>query len=165
MPKYRRYYQFHQPVFITVVTNHREPWLMNNQEQLLSSMRVAKEKYPYKHLAHVIMKDHFHWMFEMQNSPVFSNLVAFVKRDVTWRLKAKGIQIKWQNRFYDHMIRDQNDLDRHLDYIHYNPIKHGEVTRPSDYRYSSFGEWKKRGRYDNDWGIDVLDTIQDLDFE
>jgi putative transposase len=65
----------------------------------------------------------------------FSDLVAAVKRDVTWRLKELGSKGPfWQKRFYDHVIRDDDDFGRHLDYVHFNPVKHGFVSRAANYQ-------------------------------
>lgn len=58
----------------------------------------------------------------------------------------------WQMRFWDHIIRDEVDLQRHLDYIHYNPVKHGWVAKPEDWPHSSFLAWKERGAYTDGWG-------------
>jgi len=72
---------------------------------------------------------------------------------VLYRVK-KGIRLGrvWQNRFWDHIIRDQNDLNRHIDYIHYNPVKHGCISKPKDWPHSSFRHYVKAGVYQDDWG-------------
>ena len=62
--------------------------------------------------------------------------------------KEKGI---WQRRFYDHIIRDENDLTSHLDYIHYNPVKHGYVNAPKYWKYSSFEKYVDKNLYDRNW--------------
>jgi putative transposase len=59
----------------------------------------------------------------------------------------------WQNRFWDHIIRDQEDMNRHIDYVHYNPVKHGMVTDPSRYDDSSFSAYVREGCYQSDWGV------------
>jgi putative transposase len=66
--------------------------------------------------------------------------------------REKGI---WQRRFWEHQIRDDNDLQRHVDYIHYNPVKHGYVQRVRDWEYSSFQRYVKQGHYPIDWGGSV----------
>jgi putative transposase len=58
----------------------------------------------------------------------------------------------WHNRFWDHVIRNQEDLNRHVDYIHYNPVRHGMVSRPFLYEFSSARNWLSRGYYQEDWG-------------
>ncbi len=58
----------------------------------------------------------------------------------------------WQNRFWDHIIRDQNDMNRHLDYVHYNPVKHGHVHSAMTWEHSSFRQFVQDGFYGEDWG-------------
>ena len=165
MPQYRRYYIAHAPVFITVVTKDRSPWLSHHVPVLMNSMHAAQQKYPYRHIAHVVLPDHFHWLFEMLDENNFSKLVAFVKRDLSWCLKRQQVHVQWQNRFYDHVIRSENDLARHIDYIHYNPVKHGLVLMPDEYQYSSFIEWQRRGRYETGWGEVEPNNIKTLKLE
>jgi putative transposase len=59
----------------------------------------------------------------------------------------------WQNRFWDHIIRDENDMHRYIDYIHYNPVKHGLVNNPFNYAHSSLSEYAKTRSYTPDWGV------------
>jgi putative transposase len=59
----------------------------------------------------------------------------------------------WQNRFWDHLIRDARDYDNHFHYIHYNPVKHGYVNDPFKHEYSSLHKYYKQGFYDRDWGV------------
>jgi putative transposase len=61
----------------------------------------------------------------------------------------------WQRRFWEHTIRDENDFARHIDYIHFNPVKHGLVTRIRDWPYSSFHQYVRQGLLPPDWGGDV----------
>lgn len=58
----------------------------------------------------------------------------------------------WQRRFWEHAIRDEEDYARHVDYIHYNPVKHGYVSRVTDWSYSSFHDYVARGVLPEDWG-------------
>jgi putative transposase len=66
--------------------------------------------------------------------------------------EGKGI---WQRRYWEHAIRDENDLSRHVDYIHFNPVKHGHVRRVSDWPHSSFHRFVERGWLVADWGGDL----------
>jgi len=66
----------------------------------------------------------------------------------------------WQNRFWDHVIRDQRDMNRHLDYIHYNPVHHGVVNDPFAYDLSSLRDWHKEGYYERDWGTKDQITLE-----
>jgi putative transposase len=133
---------------------------------LLESMHWAKTKYPFRNIAHVILHDHVHWILLPEPGVIFSDLVAAFKRDVTWRRKDTGrIGPFWQKRFYDHIIRDEGDFARHLDYVHFNPVKHGLVRSAGDHRWSSFSEWVKRDVYPEDWGAIESDRIKGMDLE
>ncbi|RLA18505.1 MAG: transposase, partial [Gammaproteobacteria bacterium] len=57
----------------------------------------------------------------------------------------------WQRRYWEHLIRNDNDFARHVDYIHYNPVKHGHVTRPKDWPYSTIHEYLKQGLLEHNW--------------
>ena len=59
----------------------------------------------------------------------------------------------WQNRFWERIIRDPKDLNNHLDYIHFNPVKHGLVDDPFEYTHSSLGNYFKKGSYSRDWRV------------
>ena len=64
----------------------------------------------------------------------------------------------WQRRFWEHAIRDERDFEKHLDYLHFNPVKHGHAARVQDWPYSTFHRWVERGLYSMDWaGGDVAD--------
>lgn len=67
----------------------------------------------------------------------------------------KGEREIWQRRFWEHVIRDEKDLTRHVEYIHYNPVKHGFVKSPIDWPYSSFKKYVQEGFYSSDWGSDI----------
>lgn len=73
-----------------------------------------------------------------------------MRRSTSKRAKReKGV---WQRRFWEHKIRDEDDLERHVEYIHYNPVKHGLVDRVADWPHSSFHRYVRSGRLDADWG-------------
>lgn len=62
----------------------------------------------------------------------------------------------WQRRFYEHEIKDEADFIRHMDYLHYNPVKHGLVKNVVDWPYSSFHRYVKQGVYAEDWGNESI---------
>jgi len=166
MPNYRRYYVSGRPVFVTLVAHERRPWLVSSVEILRDSWTRVKECSSFRHLAHVVMPDHLHWLFEPAKDGNFSAIVGAFKRDVTWRMKEAGTSGPlWQSRFYDHLIRDDTDFARHVDYIHYNPVKHGISTDAGDCPHSSFSSWIKRGMYTPDWGRSTPAEIADWNLE
>jgi putative transposase len=66
----------------------------------------------------------------------------------------------WQQRYREHTLRDQDDFARHLDYIHFNPVKHGYTPRVQDWPYSSFRRWVRLGAYPEDWAGDTVDDLR-----
>ena len=77
--------------------------------------------------------------------------------------REKGI---FQRRYWEHTIRDENELNNHINYIHYNPVKHGYAKSVNDWEYSSFHKFVKKGLYDINWGSNTdIKEIIDLNFE
>ena len=74
--------------------------------------------------------------------------------------RRKGERSLWQHRFWEHQIRDEEDLNRHIDYIHFNPVKHGWVLRARDWPYSSLHRYTLEGKLPLDWGISAAITGQ-----
>ena len=70
--------------------------------------------------------------------------------------KAKKEQAVWQHRYWEHLLRDETDFARHVDYIHYNPVKHGLTGLPMDWPYSSFRRYVEAGIYPPDWGMSII---------
>src|SRR5688500_10185280 len=119
-------------------------------------------------LGYVFLLDHFHMIIQPTGESDFSDVMHSLKPNFTKEYKklirlGSSQSIKfWQKRFWDHVIRDDRDFENHLHYIHYNPVKHGYVKDPRDWKDSSYIEWEKRGLYpplfkweeprDIDWG-------------
>lgn len=81
---------------------------------------------------------------------------ALVKDGVDVIRNSKGEYNLWQRRYWEHQIRDENDLQRHVDYIHFNPVKHGHVKRTVDWPHSSFHRYVRSGILDANWGGDQM---------
>jgi len=149
----RRYYTPGHVVFITQVVNHRQPVFQNSETIFLLKeiFQNAKEIHPYKMLAFVFLPDHFHVLIQPKGNSNFSQIMHSIKRNFTVAYKRsmnfKGDLQFWQKRFWDHVIRNEKDLENHLHYIHYNPIKHGYVNEMEDWKESSFLKWYKLGAY------------------
>ncbi|WP_051906914.1 REP-associated tyrosine transposase [Methylomarinum vadi] len=158
MTDIRRYPPDNQPVFITAVCHRRNPVLANDadKELLLTVMREVKAEMAFRVLAYVILDDHFHWLIRVDEKDALSRIIQSVKLRFSHRWKqARNIKTPttlWQRRFWDHIIRNAEDLNRHMDYIHYNPVKHKIVTDPADYLWSSFHIHRSKGRYPEGWG-------------
>ena len=72
----------------------------------------------------------------------------------------RGEVAVWQRRFWEHSLRDEEDLNRHIEYIHYNPVKHGLVKRAADWPWSSFHRYVRKGIVNPGWGEGVGESIQ-----
>ena len=158
MTDIRRYYLPNSIVFITSVTNKRIKIFENNENinLLWDTLKNEKEIVPFDLIAYVILPDHFHWLLEFSEKFFdFSKVLKSFKWNFSLNFK-KMYDLKspitlWPRRFWDHVIRDQNDLKIHLDYIHWNPVKHGLVEQPEKWGHSSFMDWVDKGYYDQDW--------------
>ena len=161
MTNIRRYDPVGRPVFITAICYKRIPYLKTDEQKelLLSIMREVKESMSFSMKAYVILDDHFHWIMT-PCSYNFSKIMQSIKLRFVHRFKKSAAEennlILWQRRFWDHVIRDNEDLRIHMDYIHYNPIKHGYVHNLADYRWSSFNDHVILGNYSADWGTTVI---------
>jgi putative transposase len=152
MKTLRRYNLANRDFFLTIVTHDREPLLLRDLNMFWESWSEVK---PY---AWVIMSEHLHVMLDCGEARISDLVHRFkTKYSMRYRMNYRDGRV-WQNRFWDHVIRDQNDMNRHLDYILYNPVKHGHVTSAMACEYSSFREFVQDGFYRSDWGqVDSLE--------
>ena len=151
-----RYYFPGQIVFITQIVKDRKKVFADpgSVDLLKNVLRNVNEYHPFSMLGYVFMPDHFHLLFRPTGNSNFSQIMHSLKRNFTKAYKEKIAITRsmnlWQARFWDHVIRDEVDLENHLHYIHFNPVIHGFVNNPKDWQYSSFYVWKNRGLYDGD---------------
>ena len=170
MPNYRRLYSDGACYFFTLVTHQRRPiFNTSSLPHLKASLLSATMRMPFRIPAIVVMPEHLHclWLLPSGDSD-HSRRWQFIKASFTRRLKRAENNIClpiWQNRYWEHLIRDEAHFQRHLDYIHYNPVKHGYVTRPFDWPWSSFRSHVERGYYSEEWGVSEPSSINSLDVE
>ena len=150
-------------VFITSVTRNRIPFFTKkaNRELFYSTIENSHEIHHFELLAQVLLPDHFHWLLKIENSD-FSLTIKTVKGNFTRNFKGQNDITEslslWQSRYWDHIIRNERDLVNHLDYIHWNPVKHGYVKDPMEWQSSSFTEWVDNGYYSEKWSISDLSS-------
>lgn len=89
----------------------------------------------------------------------------FVSIGLKSPLNARKEKALWQRRYWEHLLRNEEDWRRHMDYIHYNPVKHGYTRRPSDWPHSSFRQAVARGWYDASWGDMEPTNLTGMEFE
>ena len=152
-----RYRRTHLPgasVFLTLVTACRQPSLVEPAVRTALSDAVlhVRERHPFKTVAFVVLPDHCHLLWQLpEDDGDFSTRIRLIKHYMTRRDDLP--RPLWQKRFWDHLIRDEDDLQQHCDYIHYNPVKHGHVQTALAWQDSSFHQFVTRGVYAADWGI------------
>jgi putative transposase len=129
--------------------------------------RDVADRRPFQTDAWVILPDHMHVVWTLpEGDSDYSTRWAIVKKELTKHLRSlvdtdsasTSSRVRrrdgavWQRRFWEHQIRDEADYRTHLDYIHFNPVKHGLAANPRDWRYSSFRKWVALGAYEENWG-------------
>jgi putative transposase len=149
MPNYRRYRIKGGCYFFTVNLLERKKQLLTENITLLRhAFRTVKQQRPFHIDAIVILPDHLHCVLTLpENDDDYSGRWRAIKKIFTKQLPKTEYLSKtrikrhergiWQRRFWEHTIKDENDYLKHIDYIHYNPIKHGYVYHPSEWKYSS----------------------------
>ena len=173
MSNYRRLYIDGGTYFFTLVTHNRKPLLCldNSLLRLKSAFQYTNKKHPFTLKGLVILPDHLHCILELpQGDHEFSIRWTMIKRffsiaansDVNAR-REKQI---WQKRYWKHWIRDEADYERCLNYIYYNPVKHGYAESPIDWSHGTFRRDVRQGLYDSNWGSNTMpNRSKDLDWE
>ena len=159
MSNYRRVLSPGGCFFFTVVTYNRQPIFANTWavDRLRDGFCRVRSKRPFTVDAMVVLPDHVHciWRLPAEDDD-YATRWRLIKHHV-----ARGMEVQrtgrrekqvWQRRYWEHLIRDETDWRRHMDYIHYNPVKHGLVESPLDWEYSSFRKYVAQGKYPAHWG-------------
>jgi putative transposase len=155
MSNLRRFYVKGQPYFITCVTFERMPCLLDNVDLLRRAIKKTNTALPHDVLAWVVLPDHWHAVIDPKECTI-SDIMHRIKLKFVSRYLQKHDLRRgrvWQNRFWDHVVRNERELRKYLDYIHYNPVSHGLVASPFDHPESSIHLYAVNGYYHNDWGV------------
>jgi putative transposase len=167
MTDYRRNFIAGGSFFFTVnLAERRLRLLTEHIDELRKAFRETRRDHPFTIDAMVILPNHLHTIRTMPEGDAnFATRWRLIKSAFSRSLPtgerisdsrvAKGEGGIWQRRYWEHTIRDESDFARHIDYVHINPVKHGYVTRVSDWPYSSFHRMVKLGVYPEDWAGDV----------
>ncbi|WP_074547802.1 transposase [Dyella sp. AtDHG13] len=157
MVNYRRTLVMGGTYFFTVVLrNRRADTLVSHVDMLRDALRQTRLRRPFHIDAFVVLPEHLHaiWTLPADDADYSgrwrmckSLFVRHLPRR-GWAADARRI---WQPRFWEHLIRDEADFAKHVDYIHYNPVKHGHVGRVADWPWSSFHRFVRDGRLPMDW--------------
>jgi putative transposase len=182
MPDYRRWFVPGGTYFFTVVTCHRYPFFRDPtaRRMLGKAFRDVKSECPFEVFAIVLLWDHLHCLWTLPTGD--ANYPARWKaikdqftsdwladggheEQVTPSQQRRGHRGIWQRRYWEHTIENEKDLERHFDYIHFNPVKHEYVSRAADWPWSSFHRYVASGHYPAEWGREEPGHLAGLDFE
>ncbi|MEQ1636413.1 MAG: transposase [Methylococcales bacterium] len=137
--------------------------LVEHIDLLRTAFRYVKERKPYRIDAIVIMPDHLHTIWTLPPGDAdfsirWNLLKGYFSRRIPQNERISSSRTKrrerglWQRRFWAHLLLDQTDFNNHLDYIHWNPVKHGWVKQVAEWPHSSFHRYVEQGVYPLDWG-------------
>jgi putative transposase len=161
--RYRRASVASGTYFFTVnLADRSSRLLVAHIDALRSAVRVVKQRHPFEIVAWVVLPEHMHAIWTLpEDDHDFSGRWALIKSGFSRAIarteavptsraarRERGI---WQRRYWEHLIRDDLDLQRHVDYVHINPVKHGHVERAADWPYSSIHRYIRRGSLTGDW--------------
>ena len=169
MSRYRRANTPGATWFFTVVTYRRQALLCDPElrQALRQAIEKVRVKRPFRIDAWVLLPDHLHCIWTLPPGDAnYATRWGMIKRAVSmacakeykrpeWISHSKRRHREstiWQRRYWEHRIRDERDFARHVDYIHYNPVKHGLCPRVIDWPWSTFHRYVGRGDYVIDWG-------------
>ena len=175
MPNYRRVYHAGGIYFFTVNLLQRRgnDLLIRHIDELRDAVRVVRRKYPFKIHAWVVMPDHLHCVIQLPDDDCdfslrwrlikmrFSKSLPQTENRSAVRVR-RGERGIWQRRFWEHLIRDEADYMAHMNYVHFNPVKHGLVARVVEWPYSTFHRLVVQGVYTRDWaGVSGVEALYD----
>ncbi|MBU1190650.1 MAG: transposase [Gammaproteobacteria bacterium] len=161
------YIRQHQPggtYFFTVnLAQRHRSLLTENIDTLRAVFREVRSRHPFQIKAIVILPEHLHCLWRLpENDTDYALRWGLIKANFSRRIKTteplraslirRGERGIWQRRFWEYTIRDEADWQRHLNYIHFNPVKHRYVRKVCDWPWSSFHQFVRRGEYPEDWG-------------
>lgn len=165
--RYRRVFVPGGTYFFTVNLQNRSTTLLTDK---IDCLRFALKKtmfyYPYSIEGLVVLPDHLHMLMHMPETDkdysvrwnmikgLFSKQISAAEKINSAR-KNKRERGIWQRRFWEHLIRNERDYEKHLNYIHYNPVKHGYVDTPWEWKYSSIHRLRKEGVVPKNWACDI----------
>lgn len=178
--QYKRLFIENSYVFITIVTAKRRKILLENIQILREAFNKTIQNYNYELYAICVLPEHIHMIIKSYNINDYPKIIQQLKRYFSQNINKQNINnysltsgnIKrkecdiWQHRYWEHTIRNIDDLYKHLDYIHYNPIKHGYSNNAKDWKFSSFNKFVKQHFYELDWcNFDDTNSINELNYE
>jgi len=171
MVRYRRNFVAGGTFFFTLTLRDRASRvLVEHADALREAFRAARQRHPFAIEAVVVLPEHLHLVMTLPpEDDGYEARIRFIKGRFSHRVAQLGVPILrnvrgeydlWQRRYWEHTIRDEEDMQHHVDYIHFNPVKHGHALRAADWPHSSIHRYVRLGWVKEDWafGADDLGT-------
>ncbi|SFN96691.1 putative transposase [Formivibrio citricus] len=170
MVLYRRNYVPGGTYFFTATLRNRQSdCLTRHIDALRAAFAEVKRQKPFHIDAIVVLPEHLHTIWTLPEDDadysgrwqaIKSAFVRKIRKEgEALLLDGKGNALLWQSRFWEHTIHDEADYARHVDYIHFNPVKHGHAQHVADWPYSSFHQYLARHILPIDWAGGLQDEI------
>jgi putative transposase len=147
--------------FTVTLIDRRSRWLVDRIDRLRAAIQTVKRERPFRVDAMVILPEHLHAVWTLpQHDDDYAVRWRMIKARFSRALANDGAELRrnvkgeynlWQRRYWEHTVRDEIDLRHHVDYVHYNPVKHGWVQRVDQWPYSTFHRFVRLGIYPRDW--------------
>ena len=174
---YKRVFIPNSYVHLIVLAYNRKNIFVKNIELLRDSFKNAKQYYNFEIIAICVLPDHIHMILNPDNIKEYPKIITSIKyyfsknygvrvETPTYGYVNKGEKGIFQHRYFECTICSQEELNNHINYIHYNPVKHGHVKNVKDWEYSSFHKFVENNLYNSDWGSSTdIKNIKNFDFE
>ena len=154
--------------FTVTLRERRTDTLVEHVDLLRNAVRQERARRPFSIDAMAILPDHLHAVWTLPAGDAdYSARWRAIKAGFVRSLRAAGVELTanakgeygvWQRRFWEHQIRDEGDLARHVDYVHINPVKHGLVERAGEWPWSTFHRYVRMGKLPPDWASNAEES-------
>ena len=174
---YKRIFIQNSCVHLVIIAYNRNPIFINNIDLLQKAIENALQYFQFEIIASCFLPDHIHIIIKPADIFEYPKIITAIKyyfskfynvgvETPTYGYLNKGEKGVFQRRYYEHTIVSEDDLSIHVDYIHFNPIKHGYVKQAKDWKYSTFMKYVENEFYDECWcNFEDKNKIKDLNYE
>lgn len=175
---YRRVFVPNTYLHIIITSYNRKPLFIDNIDILRTAFKNTMQVYNYEIIAICVLPEHIHLILypkDINNYPkIISSIKHYFSRNVGQVCPTDDLKVGYKNkrekgifqrRYWEHTIINEEELNQQINYIHYNPVKHGYVHSVKDWDFSSFHKFLQLGLYEENWGsLKDIENIKNLDF-
>ncbi len=176
---YRRVFVPNTYLHIIITSYNKKPLFIDNIDILRTAFKNTMQVYKYEIIAICVLPEHIHLILypkDINNYPkIISSIKHYFSRNVGQVCPTDDLKIGYKNkqekgifqrRYWKHTIKNEEELNKQINYIHYNPVKHGYIHSVKDWDFSSFHKFVQLGLYEENWGsLKDIENIKNLNFE